>query len=169
MRPGRKAPQRVGAALPRLPYGAVAALAVALLSSPGPAGAGEGHSYEANPGLLRMGGLLLFYNIRAPLSFVTMTPGGLPEGSALAGEVSGRSCQHGLAIPVTASLRPTTLSGAGGDGGYEKALAALRKAHPGLAGIYDVKVDLHTISVLGFYRRVCTEILARGFKIGVGA
>lgn len=159
-------PRRVGAAFPRLPYVAVAALAVALLGFPEPAEAREGHSYEASPGLLRMGGLLLFYNVRAPLSFVAMTPGGLPEGSALVGEVSGRSCQHGLAVPITASLRPTTLSGVGGDGGYEKALAALRKAHPGLAGIYDVKVDLHTISVLGFYRRVCTEILARGFGVG---
>ena len=78
----------------------------------------------------------------------------------------GNSCQHGLSIPVTASIRPTTVSGAAGNGGYNKTLAGILKARPDLAGIYDVKVDVHTISILGFYRRTCTEILARGFRLG---
>ena len=33
-----------------------------------------------------------------------------------------------------------------------------------IRGIYDVKVDLQQISILGVYRRVCTEVSALGFQ-----
>jgi hypothetical protein len=110
--------------------------------------------------------MTIFYNSEGPLSFATPTPGEIPPGAQDAGEVRGRTCQHGLAIPVTASFRPTTVSGAAGDGGYRKTLAVILKARPDLAGIYDVKVDLHNLSILGFYRRLCTEVSARGFRLG---
>jgi hypothetical protein len=71
-----------------------------------------------------------------------------------------------LAIPISTSILSTTVSGAAGNGGYNKTLAGLLKARPDLAGIYDVKVDVQTLSILGFYRRSCTEILARGFRLG---
>jgi hypothetical protein len=119
----------------------------------------------ASPGLISPGGLVLFYASEGPLSFATLTPGELPPGARDAGEVRGRSCQHGLAIPVSATIRPTTVSGAAGNGGYEKTVAAILKVRPDLAGIYDVKVDVHILGILGFYRRSCTEILARGFRL----
>jgi len=137
----------------------------ALFAARGAGAQEEGAS--ARPGLIHPGGLLIFYSVQGPLSFMTMTPGDLPPGAKDAGEVQGRSCQYGLSIPVTLSLRPTTISGAAGDGGYRKTLAAIRKGRPDLAGIYDVKVDVQILSILGFYRRTCTEILARGFRIGV--
>jgi hypothetical protein len=34
-----------------------------------------------------------------------------------------------------------------------------------LDGIFDVKVDVHKFSILGIYRRECTEITARGFSL----
>jgi hypothetical protein len=110
--------------------------------------------------------MVVFYASEGPLSFETFTPGELPPGARDAGEVRGRTCQYGVAIPITASIRPTTVSGAAGNGGYKKTVAVMLKARPELAGIYDVKVDIHTLSILGFYRRTCTEILARGFRLG---
>ena len=138
-------------------------LAAALLAVPAVRAQEEGTT--AQPGLINPGGLIVFYASEGPLSFQTLTPGELPPGARDAGEVRGRSCQYGLAIPVAASIRPTTVSGAAGNGGYDKTLASILKARPDLAGIYDVKVDVQTLSILGFYRRICTEILARGFRL----
>ena len=130
----------------------------------GPAAAQEDSS-QAMPSILRMGGLSLFNDTQGPLSFVSMTPREVPAGARLLGEVTGRSCQHGLAIPLAASLRATTLSGTLGKGGYDKALADLKSRRPDVDGVYDVKVDLHLRSILGFYKRLCTEVTARGFAL----
>jgi len=121
-------------------------------------------SYEASPSFIGMGGLVVFYRTQGPLSFRTLTPKELPPDATIMGEVRGRGCQHGLSVPLSAALRPTSLSGAYGDGGYLKALEDIRRNHPGLTGIVDVKVDLHLLSILGIYRRLCTEILALGFR-----
>ncbi len=139
------------------------ALLAALLAVPARA---QEDGTSASPSLIRPGGMTVFYNSEGPMSFVTPTPKDLPPGARDAGEVKGRTCQHGVSIPVTASFRPTTVSGAAGDGGYRKTLAAILKDRPDLAGIYDVKVDMHNLSILGFYRRLCTEVLARGFRLG---
>lgn len=125
----------------------------------------ESDEFEGAPAVLRVGGLLVYHDTNAPLGFTAMTPKDLPVGAVLAGEVRARACQHGLAVPLTASLRATTVSGAKGDGGYREALVVLAKNHPGLAGVFDVKVDLHSISILGIYRRLCTEISALGFRL----
>lgn len=140
------------------------ALLAALLAAPGVRAQEDGTS--ARPALMRPGGLTVFNFSEGPMSFATLTPKDLPPGARDAGEVRGRTCQHGLSIPITASFRPTTVSGAAGDGGYKKTLAAILKDRPDLAGIYDVKIDMHNLSVLGFYRRLCTEVLARGFRLG---
>ncbi|HAM34870.1 MAG TPA: hypothetical protein DEB40_04705 [Elusimicrobia bacterium] len=127
--------------------------------------AGQEESSVASPGLIQPGGMMIFYASEGPLSFVTPTPGELPAGALDAGEVRDRRCQHGLSIPIAAQLRPTTVSGAAGDGGYRRILEEILKKRPELAGIYDVKVDLRVLSILGFYRRTCTLILARGFRL----
>lgn len=139
------------------------ALLAALLAVPAPA---QEDGTSARPALMRPGGMTVFNISEGPLSFATPTPGDLPPGARDAGEVRGRTCQHGLSIPVTASFRPTTVSGAAGDGGYKKTLAAILKDRPDLAGVYDVKIDMHNLSILGFYRRLCTEVSARGFRLG---
>ena len=120
----------------------------------------------ARRGLIRPGGILLFFDSVGPMSYVAMTPKDLPADAVPAGEAFGKGCQHGVSIPLGSPLNRSTqsLSAAAGRGGYEKALKQLRERHPGLRGIYDVKIDEHTISILGFYRRVCAEITARGFK-----
>lgn len=117
-------------------------------------------------GLIRPGGILLFFDSVGPMSYVAMTPKDLPADAVPAGEVFGKGCQHGFSIPLGSPLNRSTqsLSAAAGRGGYEKALKQLRESHPGLRGIYDVKVDEHVLSILGFYRRVCAEITARGFR-----
>jgi hypothetical protein len=141
-----------------------ALLAVILAFLPGAARAQDDDG-QAQPRLVPAGGILLFYNSTGPLSFETATPGHLPPGAVrLPGELQGSSCQYALAIPLSASLRATSVSGAKGDGSYEKALGVLRAGHPELSGVYDVKVDLHVTSVLGVFRRLCTEITARGFR-----
>jgi hypothetical protein len=34
-----------------------------------------------------------------------------------------------------------------------------------MAGFFDVIVDKHTRQVLGFFKRVCTEVTARGYTV----
>lgn len=122
---------------------------------------------DARLGLLRPGGIVIFMNSRAPLSFETLSPSQIPDDAVDAGAVFCQSCQHGVSAPITApsgTSRGTNISGAGGNGGFERALANLKKECPEIRGIYDVKVDYHRVSILGIYRRLCIEITARGFR-----
>lgn len=153
--------KKAGLAAGRLAAVALAAgLTAGLAVSPARAqteGSGTGR-----PGFLNMGGLLVFANVNAPLSLVALAA--KPKDAVDAGEVFARGCQRGLAIPIAASLRATTISGAAGNGGYDRALTRLRLSHPELKGLYDVRVDAHVFSILGFYRSLCVEITARGYR-----
>lgn len=122
----------------------------------------EGDGTQNVPGLISTGGYVLFYNVEAPLALVSESR--RPAGSTSLGEVVGRSCQHGLSIPISASLRSQSVSGAAGDGSYRKALAQIRRDNPELKGVYDVKVDTRQLSILGVYRRRCTIVTARGYR-----
>lgn len=139
-----------------------ALLALALAAAPGVRAEEEGD--DASPGLVRVGGLLLFYDSQGPLSFASATRSELPEGSVDVGEVKTSACQHGLSIPTGLSLRSTNISAAAGRGGYLKALERLRQNRPELRGLYDLKVDVRETSVLRVWRRLCVELTARGFK-----
>lgn len=128
----------------------------------------EPEDYEAKPGLINVGWLVLFYNSKGPLSYDTPTRSELPADAVPLGPVECNSCQRGLSIPLPISAfgrsRAGSLSGALGDGGFERALANLRKTRPDLRGIYDVKVDMRRVSVLGIYKKMCMEISAQGFR-----
>lgn len=137
-------------------------LALLLAAAPSKARAQEEGAGDGLPAQLRMGGFLLFNNTSAPMSLVTLPA--KPAGAVDLGEVQARSCQHGLSIPIAASFRPTSFSGAMGNGGFDKTLAQLKKDRPELAGIYDVRVDLRVFSILGIYRKLCLELVARGFR-----
>ncbi|MBI5243466.1 MAG: hypothetical protein HY922_07225 [Elusimicrobia bacterium] len=139
-------------------------LSVLLLASF--AHAQEEDEFTARWGLLRASGILVFFDSIGPMSYVTMSPKDLPPDALLIGEVRGKSCQHGLSIPTGSPLSGSTrsLSAVRGRGGFSRALEDIRKRNPGLRGIYDVKVDDHSTVILGVYRRLCTEIAARGFK-----
>lgn len=122
-------------------------------------------TYEAQLGLIYVGGFILFYDSQGPLSYQTFTPRESPEDAILLGEVTGRSCQHGLSIPIFFSGTDRfSVSGAKGDGGFRKALRDLYQKHPQVEGVHDVKVDIHQLSILGIYKRECTEVVARGFR-----
>jgi len=121
-------------------------------------------TYRANSGIMRMGGMLLFHHSQGPLSILPTTRKELPAGAVPAEEVFAKSCQHGLTIPLSAAIRATRISGAAGNGGYRKILERLHEKHPGLLGIYDVKVDIHIRTILGVYRRQCVEVSARGLR-----
>jgi len=120
--------------------------------------------YEAFPDLIGTGGFILFYDSRGPLSFVSMTRRELPAGASVLDDVEGRACQYGVSIPISLDIRGPSVSGAYGRGGYEDALRAIREEHPDLTGVFDLRVDDRTTSVLGFFRRSCTEVVARGFR-----
>ncbi len=123
--------------------------------------------YEAQAGLINVGGFVVFYNSQGPLSYNTLTPGDIPKESLDAGEIQCESCQYGISIPFVSSLigsRNSSVSGALGDGGFRKALKNLQRERPELRGIYDVKVDVHKVNILGVYKKVCMEVSARGFK-----
>ncbi|TPW21322.1 MAG: hypothetical protein FD126_806 [Elusimicrobia bacterium] len=140
-----------------------ALLALALAAAPG-ARAQEEEGDDSSPGMVRVGGFLLFYDSQGPLSFASATRSELPAGAVDAGEVVASACQHGLSIPTGFSLRSTNVSAAAGRGGYMKALERLRKERPELRGLYDLKVDVRETSVLRVWRRMCVELSARGFK-----
>ena len=137
-----------------------AALLAAFLAAPAAAQEDE----EASPDLMRVGGIMLFYDSQGPLSFVAATRRELPAGAVDIGEVKASACQHGLSIPLSLSLRATNVSGAAGRGGFDKAMGRLKAERPELRGVYDLKVDAHVTSVLRIWRRLCTEVTARGFK-----
>ncbi len=136
----------------------------ALLAAPCVA-IGEGDEDDAAPGLMSTSGLVLYYNTTAPMSFPAMTPRDVPESARKLGVVVGRSCQRGLAVPLSADIRSTSVSGNFGDGGYSKALADIKAAHPDVTGIYDVISDVEYFSILGIYRSQCTFVTARAFAL----
>ena len=138
----------------------VAWLAVA---ASGSAALAQSESWEANSGLIPVGGFVVFFNAGGPLSYATLTPRDLPPDAMPIGVVTGRGCQYGLSTPLMGLSTPR-LSAATGEGGYAKALEDIRVRHPDLRGIYDVKVDDHLVSVLTVFQRQCTEVTAKGFK-----
>ncbi|MGB0909704.1 MAG: hypothetical protein ACPGYT_05030 [Nitrospirales bacterium] len=120
-------------------------------------------AYEARPGLIYVGTFVVFYDSEGPLSFQTMTPQEIPHDAVAVGEVIGDSCQHGLSLPIFLSGSDRfSISGAKGDGSYKKALLNIQEKHPMLAGLYDVKVDIHQWSILT-YSQECTVVVAQGF------
>ena len=129
---------------------------------------GEGDEEDAVPALLPAGGLMIFYQSQGPLSYVTMTPKDRPASARELGEVRGISCQRGLSIPLAADFRATSVSGGYGDGSFAKALEQIKKSRPAASGLYDVRVDLHVFSILGIYRKLCTEVVARAFQSSAG-
>ena len=122
--------------------------------------------YEADPGLIFVGFLPVFYNSDAPLSYQTMTPQEVPDDATLLGEVVGESCQHGISVPIFYAFPSRfDISGAIGNGSYEKALQNIKVRYPEVDGVYDIKVDIHKrYWVLGVYRTDCTIVIAQGFK-----
>jgi hypothetical protein len=121
-------------------------------------------SYEASPGLLLLGGFVVFFDAQGPLSYPTLTAAEVPNDAISLGSVTGRGCQYGLSIPIVGASSLTRVSGGVGRGGFQKAIGDIRQRHPELRGIYDVKVDSHLLSVLTVFSRRCVEISARGFK-----
>lgn len=140
-------------------------LAAALLALLAPAARALGESDEDNafPGLEPATGLVLYYDSAGPLSFPSMTPKDVPPGVRQIREVEGRACQRGLALPTAANINATNVSVYFGNGGYAKAVAQIKKAHPEVIGIFDVRTDVEDFSILGFYHSLCTEVTARAF------
>ncbi len=134
-----------------------------LLLAPFARAAGENDGDTAVPGLIPAGSLMLFYDSSGPLSFVTMTPKDKPKGAFELGTVTGSSCQHGLSVPLSADVRGTSITGAYGNGSFVKAVGQIKAEHPTASGIYDVRVDQRVFSILGIYRKLCTEVTARAF------
>ncbi|MBI2070648.1 MAG: hypothetical protein HYT79_08610 [Elusimicrobia bacterium] len=124
--------------------------------------------HEVKPGILRPSGLfVLFYDSKGPLNYATLTHRGLPHDAEPIGEIKEKSCQFGLSIPLGipyASSRSSSISSVYGDSSFVKMMGKLRSRYPDLTGIYDVKMDKHTIRVLGIFTRMCIEVTAQGFK-----
>ena len=127
--------------------------------------ADEPEVYEANPELIHVDGSIVLFNAEGPVSYRSSTSGTLPAGAMTMGTVHCESCQHGLSLPLSADLksRSAKIGGALGNGGYQRAFENLKKEHPEIAGIYDVRVDLHEVRILSVYSKLYTEITARGF------
>jgi hypothetical protein len=121
-------------------------------------------TYTAAPSAAPINGYFIVYDVEGTLSFEPSTRWELSKNIADAGEVFGESCAYGLSVPIALNLNATQVSGAYGEDGYNKAIKFILLAHPGILGIYDVKADRHTISVLGLFTRICLELSARGFK-----
>ncbi|HXT00165.1 MAG TPA: hypothetical protein VN915_05785 [Elusimicrobiota bacterium] len=142
----------------------LAAALLALAAAPCRAN-GEGDEDDAVPGLQPASGLVLYYDSGAPMSFPSMTPKDVPAGVVKLREVRGRACQRGLAVPIAANFNATNISAYYGNGSYAKAIAQIKKEHPEVIGIYDVRTDVEVFSILGFYKSLCTEVSARAFAL----
>ena len=119
---------------------------------------------DPKPALIAPGGLPAFFSSQGPLAYSSLTRREIPMDATSLGEVSGQSCQFSLAIPLAISVRSSSVSGAIGNGSYAKILREMTQQHPGLRGIYNVKVDLHQITILGIFGKLCTEITAEGYR-----
>ena len=119
---------------------------------------------DVKPALIRPGGLPVFFSSSGPLAYSSLTRSEIPKDAVPAGELTGRSCQFSLAVPLSATIRATSISGAVGNGTYNKILQDMEHAQPGLRGIYDTKIDLHYTTILGVFGRLCTEIVAEGYR-----
>ena len=119
---------------------------------------------RVRPTLMPTGGFVLFYGGSGPMSYITPTPRDVPKGARMLGEVQGEGCQWGIFIPLQLSLRPEGVSSVFGNAGFVKALGEIRQKHPDLDGLFDMKIDRHTFSILSIYNRACTEVIARGFS-----
>ena len=126
---------------------------------------GEGDDDTAFPGLEPATGLVLYYDSAGPLTFPSMTPKDVPPGVRQIREVKGRACQRGLALPTAANINATNVSVYFGNGSYAKAVAQIKKEHPEVIGIFDVRTDIEDFSILGFYHSMCTEVTARAFAL----
>jgi hypothetical protein len=146
----------------------LAALLAALAAAPC-AAIGEGDDDTAVPGMQPANGLVLYYNSAGPMSFAAMTLKDVPANALKIREVKGRACQRGLAVPIAANFNATNVSAYYGNGSYAKALAQIKKDHPEVVGIYDVRTDVEVFSILGFYRSLCTEVSARAFALPAAA
>ncbi len=142
----------------------LAAALAALVAAPC-AAIGEGDEDGAVPMMQPSGGLLIFYDSTGPMSFPSMTPRDLPAGARALGLVRGEACQRGVSIPTAVDIRATDVSGVLGDGGYAKALSAIKKSFPEVSGIYDVMTDARVFSILGVFKSTCTIVTARGFAL----
>ncbi len=129
-------------------------------------GCSQNAAYEANVGLLPVGGFMVFYDSQGPLSYTSLTPHQVPKRAVVLEEVMGESCQHGLSIPIFFSSPVRGgISGTRGDGSYRKAFDNIQGKYRDLDGIFDIKVDIHQYSILGIYKKNCTEVVARGFQL----
>jgi hypothetical protein len=142
-------------------------LAIPLLFSSLVVFADEPEAYEVNPDLINVDGYVVLFNAQGPLSYLSATSGEVPSGATKMGNVHGESCQHALSLPVSADLRTRSakIGGALGNGGYQQVFEKIKKEHPDITGIYDVRVDSHEVRILSVYSKLCTEITARGFTL----
>lgn len=143
-----------------------AALLLALVAGSARAD-GEGDEDDAVPGLMPAGGLVLFYDSGGPMSFPSMTPKDVAADVVKIPEVKGRACQRGVSVPIAAEINALNVSAYAGNGGYAKAVAQIKKDHPEVVGIYDVRTDVEVFSILGLYKSLCTEVTARAFALAI--
>jgi hypothetical protein len=119
---------------------------------------------DIRPAVISPGGLPLFFASAGPLSYRGLASTEIPKDAVPIGDIFGKSCQYSLTVPLTATIRAMSVSGAVGNGTYNKILKDMTRDHPGLRGIYNTRVDLHYTTILGIFGRLCTEINAQGYR-----
>ncbi len=123
--------------------------------------------YAARPTLIQPGSyFVLFYQSKGSLSYQPMQGRDLPQKAIVMGNYREKTCQYGLSVPTSPAYNATKISLAIGEGTYFKTLEKIRKKHPELSGLFDIKADAQTTSVLGIFGRQCMVVDARGFKDG---
>lgn len=151
---------------PRLPASRLAALTLSVVGGC----AALPPTYEANPRLLALPAVVLHQDSSGALSYHARTPAGevplRPWGRA-----QGRACQQSFQLPVLWSLGVPSFNRIGtwsisagwGDGGYNRALADLRKNLPANAVLFDLRADVRMRTILSVYAEECLELDAAVF------
>lgn len=123
-------------------------------------------SYYASPGVMSLLPYVVARDQSGSLSLQAATAEDVNFlGSSR--QVTGRACQYGLQIPFGLfdahrdGRRALAISAGWGDGGTT---AALEDASRGMAAgdaLYDIRVDLNTVTILGVCREECVVVNAR--------
>jgi hypothetical protein len=106
-----------------------------------------------------------------PMAYRSSLPRDVPRPAGRWVEASGEACTTTISFPpnppavflgseaVLNALPYPSLYVAAGNDGYALAMARARASARG-AQLFDVRADVHTTSVLGIWRRDCTEVHA---------
>ncbi|QQR88671.1 MAG: hypothetical protein IPJ88_10505 [Myxococcales bacterium] len=118
-------------------------------------------------------GIPVFNMTTAPAAWNSNTGGETSKYARVPG-LHGEACQYGIGAPVPLGLLDITdghaiivLSASAGNGGFSEALQEIKKAHPEVIALADVRADMSTLAILSVFYKSCVHVHGTGLKVAV--